>query len=161
VKPELLILAVILIFTTFLLWRSQEELRKTLTERSRLKEENQTLKRYHDENERAIEEAVQTPAPEPASVIPSNYATALKDEDFIRRWKEAERNELYPAVRQLVAKELLEAIDYVTRADLATVPGALQQAQGSLMALMNLAANLDLASTEPERWTAALKKKAR
>lgn len=99
--------------------------------------------------------AVVEPAPVPRA-IPSNRAVALTDEQFARIWKACQpESEIYLAMHQLVARELVEAIDYASRADLVERPGALAQAQGSVNALIILAGNLDLVRTEPERWTAA------
>lgn len=108
-----------------------------------------------DERRRATDANAAVPPPA-LRAIPSIRATALHDERFCQIWRDTpEDAPLYLAVHQLVARDLVEAIEYAARPELVLQAGALAQAQGSVNALINLTSSLDLARTEPERWTAA------
>lgn len=94
-----------------------------------------------------------TPPPAPRAV-PSRYATALDADKFQRIWRNtAPEDELFLAVQQLLALETVAAIEDAANPALFDRPGALAAAQGQVNALLNLAATLDEARTQPEKWT--------
>lgn len=92
------------------------------------------------------------PAPAPRALIMPR-ALALSPDQFCRIWRETDaRDQRFQAVQQVIAYELLAAIDRAADPRLCGKPEQ-GHAAATMDALMSISASLDEAMTNPERWT--------
>lgn len=104
---------------------------------------------------------VPTPAPRAVS-IPNGWATQLSEKQFIETWLAVdEREPLYLAVQQLLARETLEAIEAAGSPDLADKPGIQAREIATMDTLVQLAHKLQSARLDPHPWTSGQKKTQR
>lgn len=146
------VLAVALLVLTW--WSLQDSWRAKDLARANadwLERKAQEIERWKEKC-RQLESAAAVPTSAPRSV-PCQRATTLKAETFCRVWREwPAEDERLQAVQQLLALEIVQAVDRVSDVRLAGRPGELAHAAGGLEHLLTLSANLDAVRVRPEQW---------